>query len=268
MRQQLPLQPAQRDGIGDRVPVDDVAEDDDVDVPGEQRVPVARIRALRLGEAAVDEIAPQARVERCRRPRPRPRAGARRRLVPGVAQRFAEAEGMDQHLHRPAAQARRDLPAQEAGRGAGDEELDPAGVHQAADESLPPRHILDLVQVHGDPVRALEVRKPADVFLQQPAQVGDGEAREPLVLEEQQQLGLGECARGEARGPALRQKRRLAAAPHADDGERLVGNGGEPHVPAGQPPGRGGQRLIELGLQDLTGYCHCESDNILKLVTA
>ena len=243
--QQLPLQPAQRQRIGYPVPLDHVAQHHHVDVAGQQRRPVSRRGALRLGKAAFDQIAPQPLLQRrCRRPRLRQRRGG---LGAGVAQRLAEAERMDQHLHRPAAQAGGDLPAQQAGGGAGDEHLHAAAVDQPAHQSLPAGNVLHLVEIQRDRGASVPLRETAGVFFQQPAEVGDGNAGQPLVLEQEQQLRLGGSAGAHAAGALVGEKRGLAAPPNADDGKRLTGDRRQPRVPAGKPRRRQGQRLGELG---------------------
>ena len=183
--QQLPLQPTQCERIGHLVPLDHVAQHGHVDITGQQRRAVSRLRALRLGKAPFDEIALQPLMQHCcRRPRVRHRI---RRLDAGVAERFPEAEGMDQHLHRPAAQAGRDLPAQQTGRGAGDEHLDAAAIDHPTQQPLPPRNVLHLIEIQGGAaVPAGPRREAAGVFFEQPAEVGDGDAGKPLVLEQKQ----------------------------------------------------------------------------------
>jgi hypothetical protein len=54
------------------------------------------------------------------------------RLRALVPRRLTEAKGVHQYFHRPAAQAGRHLARQEPGRGAGDEHLDAAAIHQPA----------------------------------------------------------------------------------------------------------------------------------------
>ena len=117
---------------------------------------------------------------------------------------------------------------------------------------LPARHVLRFVEVQGDAAFRVEAREPAGVLRDQPAEVGDGETGEPLVLEQQQQLRFRPDAGPQARRAALRQKRGLAAAAYADDGERLARNGRQPHVPAREAPGAGGQGLVQLRPQDLS----------------
>ena len=64
--------------------------------------------------------------------------------------------------------------------------LDAARVHQAANESFPPRHVLDLVQVERDAGVFVKAWEPTSVLLDEPGEVGDRKAGEPLVLEQQQ----------------------------------------------------------------------------------
>ena len=146
-----------------------------------------RLGALRLGKASFDQIAPQTLVQHCCL-RSHFRRWARSRLGARVAQRFPETEGVDQHLHCASTEAGRYLSAQQAGRGAGHEHLHAAGIDQAVYETLPARNELDLVQIQGDVIPCARLRKTAGVLLEHPTQVGDGDAGEPLVLEQKQQL--------------------------------------------------------------------------------
>ena len=95
---------------------------------------------------------------------------------------------MHQHFHRAPAEAGRHLPAQQLGRGAGHEHLHAAGVDETANKPLPAGDVLDLIQVQRDAAFALQLRKTPDMLLHQPAQLGDREPGEPLVLEQEQQL--------------------------------------------------------------------------------
>ena len=71
----------------------------------------------------------------------------------------------------------------------------------------------------------------------------------------------------QAGGAALSQKRSLAAAAHADDGERLAGDRREAHVPAREASWTGRQGLVELGAQNLSRYCHSGNDNTGRFIT-
>ena len=174
---------------------------------------------------------------------------------------------MDQHLHRAPSETGRDLSAQQPGRGAGHKDLDAAGVDQSAYETLPARNVLDLIQIQGDVVSRVQLRNTAGVFLKHPAQVGHGDAGEALVLQQKQQLRFGRNAGLQALGAVLGKKRGLAATPYADDGKRLPRDCGKPHVAARESARRQGQRLVELGAQQLSRYCHFKKDNIVKYVT-
>ena len=111
------------------------------------------------------------------------------------------------------------------------------------------------------------MRKPPDVLVEEPAEVGDGEAGQTLVLEQKQQLGFRRGAGTQAHVTALQQERGLPAAAHADDGERLAGDRRQPHVPARQVPGRGRQRFVELEPHGVARYRHYQSDSMRKTVT-
>ena len=138
---------------------------------------------------------------------------------------------MDQHLHRPAAQAGRDLPAQQTGGGAGDEHLDAAAIDHPTQQPLPPRNVLHLIEIQGGAaVPAGPRRKAAGVFFEQPAEVGDGDAGKPLVLEQKQQLRFGWRSGVQPAGAVRSEKRGLAATTHTDYGKRLAGDRGKPHV--------------------------------------
>ena len=107
--------------------------------------------------------------------------------------------------------------------------------------------------------------KAAGVFFEQPAEVGDGDAGKPLVLEQKQQLRFGGRAGVQPPGAVLSKERGLAAATHTDDGKRLAGDGGSRTSRRVKVRGWDGQGLVELGTQEGTGYCHFASDNIYNI---
>ena len=108
------------------------------------------------------------------------------------------------------------------------------------------------------------------MLVKEPAEVGDGQAGQTLVLEQTGAIetpvrapGLPGARHGCCNRNDVFPLRRTPMTANA-----LPGIAGKPHVPARQVPGRARQRLVELGTQDLSGYCHYKSDNISKLVTA
>jgi hypothetical protein len=98
------------------------------------------------------------------------------------------------------------------------------------------------------------------VLLEQPGQIGDLDPGETLVLQRHEELRFLRAAFPDLVGPALRQERRLPAASHADDGERLAADAGQADVAAGQRRGRDRQRLGQLQSEQVSGSCHFEDD--------
>ncbi len=264
--QELPLENAQRQRVADGVALDHIAQDQHIHIAREQGSAVAGLRALRLGEAALDQVAPQPLIER--RPIRRLQAVQRPgRLGPGVAQRLAEAERVNQHLHRATAQAGRYLAGEELGRGAGDEQLDTALVHEPADEPLPAGHRLRLVEVDAHPPRGAQAGELAPVLLEHPAKVGHREPAQALVLERQEELRLSSAPRRQPFGAALRQERSLAAPADTDDREGLALDAGQAHIAPRQGGRLGGQRLGELQAQEVVGDYHRCKDTVIAVRT-
>jgi len=75
---------------------------------------------------------------------------------------------------------------------------------------------------------------------------GRGEGGEPFVLEVEIQEGVTRGASVETVAEALPEEGGLAAAPHADDGQRLALDAGQVDVPAGMRRHRRGERIGDL----------------------
>jgi hypothetical protein len=58
------------------------------------------------------------------------------------------------------------------------------------------------------------------------------------------------------------QERCFSSPPHPDDRERFSGNSGDPNVSAREIAWWGGERLGELGSQEIMRYCPLHEDNI------
>ncbi len=129
--------------------LDDVAQQQHVDVALEQEPPVGGGERLGFGEAAGFQKAREMMVEG--------RAlwggeGVRARgdFLLVVPQEFAEAEGVDGDFPSAPAHGGGDLPAEELGGRAGEEDFVACGIEQAADELLPAGDALDFVEEKRD----------------------------------------------------------------------------------------------------------------------
>lgn len=103
--------------------------------------------------------------------------------LPPVSQRFGEAERVEHHRPRAAAQRRSDLTRKQRGRGTGHHDFGATPVQEAPHEALPARHGLDLVEAPEHRARAVRVGHAAAVLLQQKSELRAIQPRQEFVLE-------------------------------------------------------------------------------------
>ena len=89
-------------------------------------------------------------------------------------------------------------------------------------------------------------RVEAVVLFHHEIEVAGGHAGKALVFEAEIQKPLPAGSLGQTIRQQLPEKRRLAGAPHADDGERLAWNGRQPHIPTRQRRRKGSQGIHDL----------------------
>jgi len=168
-----------------------------------------------------------------------------------MAQVFAKAEGIHQGLHGPASHAGSDFTREQAGRGARKEQVDLFAVQQAAGKAFPPRNTLDFVKKEGCAPPVAPFRVQTVVLLHHQIEVAGSHAGETFIFEAEIQQPFPVSSPENTIRQHLPEKRRLACAPHADNGDRLAGNGRQPHIPMRQRRWTGGQGVDNLLPDDL-----------------
>ena len=223
--QQAPYQPAQTRRVADLVALHHVPQQGHVHMVPQQPMPGRRIEPLHRRKASGFEPVQQrpfqlpvlaARQEGDRRPF-RDRSAL-------VAERFLEAEGMDQELPRPAPKRSGALRREQCGGRSGDEHLASFGVQDPPDEPLPSGHRLYPIEKPGNGCTVVVgLRKPAMVLADQHREVRGFDAGEALILEGKVRQPLPGDAPVDTFAADLMQEGGLSGAAHPDDRRDLAG---------------------------------------------
>lgn len=113
--EEMTLEPAEGDGIGNATTLDDVAQDGDIDIALQERPAVADVDVLGIRKAAIRQVGAKGFFEGGAAGLGQVAPSLVRQKSP-VEKRLAEAERKDRHFHGPSAHAGMELPAEHGGR--------------------------------------------------------------------------------------------------------------------------------------------------------
>jgi len=247
--EKLPHHPEQGLGMGYRVALYDISQQDNVDVAAQEFDTVAQVEALGFGESALRKKGVQLVVEG----RPLGFGEVGRRVggfAVGVAQAFAEAEREDNGFHGASAHAGGHLAREQPCRRAGEVELDVFAIQDSAGKGFPSGNDLDFVKEQGNlaPIPGFGVQP--EIFFEQDVQVPGLHTGEAFVLEAEIEQGVARSASGKAVVQNLPHQAGLARAAHADHRNCLVGQVGNPDIAPRQRRWKSGDGVDDLLADD------------------
>ena len=148
---------------------------------------------------------------------------------------FPKRKGVHEHFHTPPAKRGADFSTQQLCRRPREEELQRFGVEHAAHEALPFRYDLDLIEAEGERAVGAQLRLASEDLFQQPVEIGQADAGEPVILEGEEQQRFPRPALGEPIRQLLPKEGAFACPPYADDGYSLPLVRRDPDITTGSP---------------------------------